>query len=247
MKFMRPDENMVLYGSVTGGAATNYLDDWLVDGKPGRPAKEPNGSPGGIAWAITGLASMEVGLVVIANHNLQAGLTIPVTGGGGLSATITTPTARANGIPFNAWAETVTPVTTNTITVTIPPNSADIIVGEVLAGKLREVDPGILMGDTWEFLAGSELPYGTATALPGYDNGVVQRAVSCTVYGTQATKDLLEGWWEATRGNTRPSVLIPHDCINDAMVGHLTRFSAQTASGLWRVTFTFVEYARTRW
>ena len=246
MKFMRPDENMVLYGSVSGGAATGYEDDWLVDGRPGRPAKEANGSPGGVSWAITGLTSKEVGVVVVANHNLQAGLVITVTGGGGLSASVTTPAARANGIPFNAWAETVTPVSTNTITVTIPPNSTDIIVGEVLAGKLRSVDPGIVMGDTWEYSASSELPDGQFSSLAGYDDGVVQRAVSGSIVAPQATKDLLEEWWESTRGDTRPSVLIPHDCINDAMVGHLTRFSAQTTAGLWRVTFTFVD-TRSRW
>ena len=242
MKFMAPDDIMTLYGTVSGGAATGYEDDWLVDGKPGRPAKTTTSTP---PWVITGPTSKTVSLVVVANHNIDAGKTIAITGG--VSVNLTGPAARGNGIPVNPWAIVQSPASTNTITVTISGNSVALIVGEVLAGTLSDVDKGLLMGATTEYLSGSDRTGSSLASLMPYDEGVVQRSISGTVIGPQATMDALEGWWEATRGDSRPSVLIPYEDLNDAWVGHLTNFRAQTVSNLWRITFTFVEFPRSRW
>ena len=242
VRFMRPDEMMTLYGTVSGGAATGYDDDWLVDGKVGRPVKTTTSTP---PWVITGPSSKLVDCVVVANHNIDPAKTIAITGG--VSVNLVGPALRGNGIPFNAWASVVSPATTNTITVTISSNSVALIVGEVIAGRLREVPRGILMGNSVTFGTGGDQPLGVATSLPGYDDGTARRAMRCECVCTTANKDILEGWWEATRGDTRPSVLIPDESQNDAWVGHLTEFRAVTDQGYWRVAFTFVEYARTRW
>lgn len=243
MRFMRADEIMTLFGTVTGGAATGYTDDWLVDGRPGRPAKAPGGSPAGATWVIVGPSSKLVTHVVVANHNLPAGSVVGITGG--VTGTATAPALGANDIPMNFFTEIVTPATTNTITVDI--DVADCIVGEVLAGRVREVDHGILVGAQIRYLAGSELPNGWMSSLPGYDEGIVQRAIHGQAVVTTANKAELEAWWEATRGSTRPSVLIPFCEDTDAWVGRLEAFEAVSVSNHWRVTFTFVEYPRSRW
>lgn len=239
---MAPDDMMTLYGTVSGGAATGYDDDWLVDGRIGRPAKTTTSTP---PWVITGSGAKTVNAVVVANHNIDADKTIAITGG--VSVNLTGPAARGNGIPVNPWALVQSPASTNTITVTINSNSVAIVIGEVLAGTMSDVDKGLLMGATTEYLAGGDRPYSHLSSLPGYDDGVAQRAISGTVIGPQATADALVSWWEATRADTRPSVLIPYEGLNDAWVGHLTNFRDQTVSGLWRLTFTFVESPRSRW
>lgn len=245
--FMPPDQMMTLYGSVTGGAATGYNDDHLVDGRPGRPVKAFDGSPAGATWVITGLTSKPVSHVIVANHNVPAAAAIAITGG--VTASLVGPAARKNRIPVNAWAAVVAQVSTNTITVDI--DVAEVIVGEVIAGLMTELTPGIRLGARIRYLAGSELPDGKASSLQGYPDGTVQRAIDCEILcESVADKDVLEAWWEDTDGDTRPSVLIPFPDKNDAWVGHIDKDSFSAVfdqNGMWVVTFTFVEYPRSRW
>lgn len=244
--FMPPDQAMTLYGTVAGGAATGYTDDHLVDGRPGRPAKAAAGSPAGAVWVVTGLTSKPVSHVIVANHDLPFGTSVGITGG--VTATVTSPADQPNGITLNGFSAVAAQATTNTITVDV--DAAEAIIGEVLAGLMTELTPGIRLGATIRYLAGAELPNGVASSLPGYDDGTEQRAIDCTVL-TESDSDVasLEAWWRSTRGDTRPSVLIPYPDVNDAWVGHLTGFqrTIDQSSGRWDVTFTFVEYPRSRW
>jgi hypothetical protein len=243
--FMSPANIMTLFGSVTGGAATGYDDDHLVDGRPGRPAKAADGSPAGATWVITGPESKAVSHVIVANHDIPEGSAIAVTGG--VTASLQGPPAQANGIALNAWAAVATAAVTNTITVDI--DVAEVIVGEVLAGLMTELTPGILLGTRITYMEGSELPNGAASALPGYDDAWEQRSIEVQILCEEDSDvEALEQWWKATRGDTRPSVLIPFPDKNDAWVGHLHNFTRLIdQDGQHRVTFTFVEYPRTRW
>ena len=87
LKFLRPDENLCYGASVATSSGTTdstYDDDWLVDGRGGRPAKATGTS---VTWAIT-VPSGVLSLVVLHNHNLTSGT---VTIGGTIAPTSTTP------------------------------------------------------------------------------------------------------------------------------------------------------------
>lgn len=244
LMFMAPDNMMTLYGTVTGGAATGYNDDHLVDGRPGRPAKAAAGSPAGALWVITGPTSKIVSHVIVANHTVPAGSAITITGG--VTASLVGPAARRNGIAVNAWAAVATPASTNTITVDI--DVADVIVGEVVAGLMTEMTAGILLGAPIRYRASSELPDGKASSLAGYPDNIIHREIDIEVLcESEADKDVLEGLYESTYGDTRFVVLIPFPDKNDAWLGHISKdtFSATKGTdGIWRVTFTFIECER---
>lgn len=239
VKFMAPWNMMTLFGTASGGATAPYDEDWLVDGRPGRPAKTGTSTP---PWVVTGSGAKVVNCVVISNHTIDAGLTIAITGG--VTVNLVSPAARKNGIPVNPWAMVVSPASTNTITVTVSGNAGPIFIGEVIAGTLTELVSGILMGSRIFYVASSELPDGKSSSLLGYSDDVVQRGIECTLIVNVADAAVLEQWWESTKGDTRPSVLIPFDDLNDAWVGHLTEFAMVTVEGLRQVTFIFIEYPR---
>lgn len=243
MSWIAPHEMMTLFGSVSGGASTGYDDDHLVDGKPGRPAKTGTSTP---PWVITGLSSKYVDTVVIHNHTVQAGKTIAISGG--VSVNLTAPAAQENGINLNPFAYVESPQTTDTITVTVSSNGVDIFMGEVIAGRRRELgDNGVLAGNSIRYLHESELPDGKSSALVGYEDGIEQRAIDCEVMCDLTGKTMLETLWRATRGRTRYMVLIPFDTINDAWVGWMENFEAPNVQGPYRARFTFVEAPRSRW
>ena len=253
MSFMRPDKIMTLpllqadgswlAGTVTGGAATDHDDDWLIDGRPGFPARATSTSTP--PWVITGPGSMLVNCVVCANHNIDPAKTIAITGG--VTVNLAGPALRPNRIPVNAWARVAAPQTTNTLTVTVTSNSVAPVIGEILAGDLEDLTDGVLAVVSIDYLAGAALPEGTFSGLAGYSEGVVQRAFNCEVQCTKAEGLALIAWWEATDGETRPSVLIPFDDLDDVLVGHLKNFRATNVQGAFKASFTFVEYPRSRW
>jgi hypothetical protein len=243
MAWMSPHEMMTLFGSVSGGAATGYVDDHLVDGQLGRPAKTGSSTP---PWVITGLTSMYVDTVVVHNHTVDAAKTIAISGG--VSVNLTGPAIPPNGVRFNPFGYVASPQTTNTITVTISGNSIDIIIGEILAGRRRELGTyGVLAHHGIRYLHSAERPDSKLTALAGHDDGVEQRAIDCEVMCDLTGKTMIEDFWRATRGNTRPGVLIPFGSINDAWVGHMEDFQATDTAGAFKATFTFVEAPRGRW
>jgi hypothetical protein len=241
--YMRPDETMTLFGSVSGGAATGYTDDALVDGKPGVPAKTGTSTP---PWVITGLASSEVSLIAAHNHTLDASKTIAITGG--VTANLTAPAIPANGIRLNPWVE-VSPVTTNTLTVTISSNSVAILIGEILAGKVRRSTFNLQQrGAGFGIATPAELPAGLNSGLAGYEEGVEARSLVGIWRANDTDYALLLDWFRSTRGGTRPSVIIPDSAVNDAWVVRFARFEAQPISYRhWHIAVTFVEYPRTRW
>lgn len=239
--YVRPDENWAFDGAVAGGAATDYLDEWLVDGRWGRPVRATSGT---IAWTVTN-PSAEVGIVAMCNHNVSVNGAIT----GSVSGTLTAPALPPNGIRINPWVA-VTPTATTTLTLTITGNSADVIIGELIAGKMRTLSPGASVQNQNtrydDFFAGEEGEFGS---IPPYDRGLTRRAFDFTQYYTGSQLDDILAWRDAQRAGSRPSLIVPDSTKNDAW---LVRFSGvshgkASAIGVYEVDLEFIEYPRSRW
>ena len=73
--YVRPDELASLNAAVTtsaGATDADYTDDWVADGRPGRPAKSTTGT---VTWSLT-FSSAEVGLVAVCNCILASGAVV---------------------------------------------------------------------------------------------------------------------------------------------------------------------------
>lgn len=251
LKFLRPDENLCYGASVATSSGTTdstYTDDWLCDGRPGRPAKATGTS---VTWAIT-VPSGTLSIVVLHNHNLTAGT---ITIGGTIAPTLTVPTARTNGIPVNPWG-TDTEATGTSVTVAIANNAANVVIGEVLAGKVRETSRGLQISRTsWGYLDVGVIGRRNRTGSVGErDLGICARWLKSTLRCKDSDRALIEGWFEASRSGTRPSVIIPWSDANDAWVVQFSeppRFTPlrhiSTSSGLWDCDLAFEEEPRRRW
>jgi hypothetical protein len=254
LKFMRADENVLYGGTVTttaGTTDTTYTDDWLIDGRGGRPAKATNGT---VTWSAVGLASGTIGGCVVHNHNIEAARAITIAGGV-ISLALTGPAARTNGIPVNPWGST-TEASGTTVSVAVASNPSAVVIGELIAGKFRDTSRGFQIG-RFEigYLETGQIPRRNLTgSVPHYDRGVCARYIKGIVRTTAADKALLEDWYESTRNDTRPSVLIPFTDVQDAWVVSWTnppKFAAiyhrSASSGLWDAQLEFEEWPRKRW
>lgn len=240
--YMRPDENIVRGGTVSGGAASTYDDDWLVDGR-GRPAKASSGT---IAWTITPSVTGEVGLVVVHSHNIEP--TIPIAISGSVSASMSGPAARSNGIPVNPHGSP-TPASTSSLVVTVTGNSAAVTIGEVLAGKKRTLAGGWLI-DTfkwWYLEVGIIQPQNPVGSIPPFDRRLVARALSGDFYFSEAEKPDVEAWFEGSRNNSRPGVIIPFDSVQDAWVGTLISAEFHPVAQEYIGSVEFHEWVRKGW
>lgn len=242
--YMRPDEMMTLPSSVVGGAATGYTDDWLTDGRPGRPAKTTQNTP---PWIVVAPVAKEIGAIVVSHHNLDGGLPIVISGP--VVASLTAPAVLPNSITLNPWAVPGSIVTANSFTVAINSNSRPIVIGEVFAGKLRQNRFNLQLRSVGvEIGSLVELPTASHSALPGYDEGVETRALSGVFRANSADYANLTAWYRSTNGGTRPSVVIPDTAAQDAWIVRFTGFRARPISYThWEVSVGFVEYPRTRW
>jgi len=247
MFYLRPDENWAYGGSVAGVVAADYNPDWLVDGLPGRPVRSVGGSPGGLALTITNAAG-PVGLIVIGHHNLI----VPVTIGGDITATLTPAATRTpRGLTLNPFAIVDTPVTTDTLTVTVSGNDVPEIIGEVAAGVLREMTPIMVDDAAYVITDFADPARGVALSVLPYDRGLERRTLSGKQYYDGTDLADLIAWWQAQRASSRPSVLIPDPDVNDAWFVNFQGFSYKPigpkSRDLYLVQFTFAEYPRGRW
>lgn len=238
---MRPDENVVRGGTVSGGAASTYDDDWLVDGR-GRPAKATSGT---ISWAITAPAAGEIGLVVVHSHNIDPALAITISGG--VSVAMAGPAVRANRIPVNPHGSP-TPASTASLTVAVTGNSAAVTIGEVLAGKKRTLSGGWLLDSfKWWYLDVGKVDSGSEVgSVPPYDRRLVARALSGDFYFTEAERPDIEAWFEGSRNESRPGVIVPFS-TNDAWVGTLVSAEFHPVSTEYIGSVEFHEWIRKGW
>jgi hypothetical protein len=247
--FARPDEIYSYNATVSIGSGTvdtTYSADSLTNGWPGKPVR----MTGGALTATLTFTSGQVGVVALANTNLTANTTIS----GGVSGTITPATLPPNAIPLNAFTQ-VTPASTTTITMATSGNSANVIIGELMAGKLRTLTNAIGGTGAPRYLdiqfVDDDLPLPMDAefgSIPPYDRGMERRTLKGTQIYTYAQLQDLRAWRQAQRSNSRPSLIIPDASINDAWVCLFRGMSYRpVASDLWEVTLEFLELPRLRW
>lgn len=240
--YMRADEIATLNATVTTSAGTtdsDYTDEWICDGRPGRPARATNGT---VTWSAT-FTSAEVGLIAVCNCNSDVDATI----GGGASATVTAGALKANGIRLNGFT-TVTPANETNLTVGFSGAAATVVLGEFIAGKYRTLSPAPHREtdfDLEDFARESGAEFGS---VPPYDPGMEARVFSgWQVYST-ADRDLIIEWWRSQRAHTRPSLIVPDSTVNDAWVGYLNKPTYRIVGpDKWRVNLVFRELPRSRW
>ena len=239
--YIRADELASLSATVSTSAGTtdtDYLDEWAADGRPGRPAKATSGT---VTWSLS-FTSAEVGLVAVCNCNSNVNATI----GGTVSGTVTAGTLQPNGIRLNGF-QTFTPASGTTLTVGFSGASANVTLGEVMAGKYRS-----LRAPRWDAKL-AENDFGLSaesefSSIHPYDRGLVARTLSGSQTYTTADRDLILAWQQAQRGNSRPSLIVPDSTVNDAWVVLLAPVEyTQVGPGLWDVDLVFHEYPRSRW
>jgi hypothetical protein len=245
MYYLRPDENVLYGGAVTTSAGTTdttHQDDWLVDGR-GRPARATNGT---VTWAVTALASGLIEIIVVHSHTIDAERDIDI--GGGVTATLVGPTARTNGIPVNPFG-LCTPATTDNVTVGVVSNSKAVAIGELLGGKLRQTTHGVPINSDIqlvEFKVASPSRFGS---VPDVDLGMAARRIRFTLVCADYDElDEILDWWEASRNEVRPSVIVPFPDKNDAwVVKFLDRPRWTAPEGVPHVQLAFEEWPRHRW
>lgn len=244
--YMRSDEIWSLNGTVTTTAGTtdsDYTDDWLVDKRPNWPARATNGT---VTWSVANTAGYVDGIGIF-NHNLDAALVVTI--GGGISTTITIPTARPNGIPRNPFKSVTAAPACATLTIAVSGNTNPVTIGSFYAGKKRSFPH---TGLSVRGLGGSEddMRHRTEgqTMMP-YDYGLRARPLRGNTVCTTAELDDLIAWQESQRGGSIPSILVMDDTANDARLVYMTLAydSIPNASGLWEATLTFQEIPRVRW
>lgn len=239
--YIRPDEFATAGAVVTGTASdSTYVLGWLCDGRANRPARATVGT---VSWTAT-FASAEVGAVVVACHNIDAGLTIGLGGAG----STTSPSARQNQTPYNAVKVLTTPSAMTTLGLSVTSNSHPVIVGELIGGKLRyfpRCGP-MLAGLSGEYLDNSNGV--EALSVPSYDNGESGRAWSFAVAGTRTELDDMFAWYESQRNASKFSVFIPDITINDAPLVKLQppRWTL-IVQGIYRIEINLKEVTRVRW
>ncbi len=241
--YLSPESMWSLDGAVSGTVDTDYQAAWLCDARVGRPAKATSGT---VTWTITN-SSGYVDAIVVANHNIDAGSTITI--GGTVSASIISPTARPNSIPFNPWSTCTPSASCSTMSVAVSGNSASVVIGEVLAGRLLEFPgSGLLNADVstghQDLRRPSQSSFGS---VPPYDPRQAARSFSGAVICTTAELDELWALYEAQQNGTRPSVLILDSSLQDAMVGQFDPPEASRDQTIWKVSLAFTEYPRSRW
>jgi len=244
---MRPDENILYGGAVSGGAASGFSDDWLVDGVVNKPAKATTGTQ---TWTVTPLVAGTVDFIAVANHNIDAARTITI--GGDVSATLAGPAARANGINVNPWAQVSSVAGVDNITIGVSGNSSALTIGEFFAGKLRESSYGMRVRTPFTpSYSGIRHETDGGTALI-YELPFVRRGISTSMGADDSDLEQFLAWFEAARANTRPSVIIPFDDQQDAWVVEFLRLTYEpilyqsSSSATYMVTMEFAEFPRYR-
>ena len=181
--YIRQDE-LASYGATVtttvGATDSDYNDDWICDGRCGRPARSASfGSPsttGTVTWSAS-FSSAQVGLIAVCNCNSNVNATI----GGGVTGTVIAGALGENGIRLSGWLAP-TPVTITGLTVGFSGAADDVVLGEFVFGKRRTLtnvnggNGGPRMSDlAFELIDFAEDDQGEFISVPPYDRGLEQR------------------------------------------------------------------------
>jgi hypothetical protein len=235
--------------TVTATVDADYLAAWLCDIRPGRPIRATSGS----FSASIANPSGSVDVIVVGNHNLDAGLGIAIDGD--IDASMTVPALPPDGIPLNPFTLAGSPGTAATLTLAVSGNSRDVVIGEFAAGELRSIGLPQLSTHRLEHAHKNIEPNVDVSSVLPYDKGVAMRRLIGRYILTNTEKEAVEDWYRAERGGSRPSVIIPELDVNDAW---FTRFaepptftpivgSDDRSELLWAADLTFQELPRSRW
>jgi len=243
--YMRPDEIWSFSSGASATAAgtdTDYQASWAIDTRPGRPYRS-NATTFSLQLQAT---CGEVGMVVVANHNLDLGKLITIFSTSFMVST----EARPDGIPLNPFILR-TPANTTSLTIasTSSANAANPVVGEVIAGKYRTLTRGLKLEDAaFEHLMFAADPQSEFASIPPFDKGLAQRTLTGSQTVSSSEFDDLRGWYEAQHGWTKPSVIVPDANVNDAWIVTVKNFRYRKVdASLYDVHLEFQEYPRSRW
>lgn len=241
---LTPDRNVLAGRTVTSTAGTPDPDhrlDWLTDQRPAYPVRYNSG-----AWGLSvSIASKAVQLVVLANHSLNADVTV----GGDVSGTISPSPALENGAYLNPYLMLDAPVAGVTALTLAGTNTQDMVLGEAFAGVPVELKP-FLMSDFSDDLYDTQQQdslVGEFYNVPMFDGGTEWRVFGGSQIYTTAERDFLLSWRRAQRTLRFPSVLIMKE--GDARVVLIGRPQFKQGDGpdLWQTQLTFIEFPRYRW
>lgn len=207
--YVRPDESYI-GSTVTGTVEATYDADWLTDGRPGFPVRHATA----LNVTATPPTTREVGLIAVCNHNIAG--TVDVEGN-----TIPAATLGGDGIYYNSFLALVTPSSPTNLTLQVTQTPA--IVGELYAGKRRELERQLLTEPTFDY--GDPVDWdGEYPSIAPYDDGLsLPRRLIGEAYASDLSLPDLIAWHESTRKGTRPTLIVPRSGVNDA----------------WLVTFSF--------
>lgn len=247
MRIVRPSKLWSLDKGVTGTApVATFPLSYLTDGIPGTPARW---DATGCNFTVTGSAQM-VDTLVLANSTLSGSATAVVSGDISDSFPITA--ARDSGIPLSYLILLDTPVSVDSLTVTIAGASNPVIVGEFLAGLSEQWDL-LAESNQWEYNYKNVDFSGSLdmSSVPPHDIGVEWFTGGGSNYADKTELEFLWNWVGGTRGNTKPSIVIPNEedgyalvCRMDLKVSHSQKIGTPRLN---MASISFVEHERSRW
>lgn len=199
MWIMAAHEMLTLGATVVGDVDDTYTPGDLCDGDTSSPIRVDDGN---VSLAITGLAAQPVNGLVLANHNLDAGVVATFSGIG----SVTAPPVPPGRIRFNAHALLEAPVTVGATTLTLAAGGP-VFIGEAIAGLYREV---------WTLPPESDHPHQGFAILPsgeypmlGYSKGAQARRFGGSVWLTDFDYAILRDAYLASEESSLPTVIIP--------------------------------------
>ena len=248
--YLAPADMFTLHGNVSGSVLNPTYDvNWLVDGLPSRPVHSGSSGP---TWTVTNTAK-PVNLVAACNWNLDAGGVITI--GGGVSTTLTMPN-YAGRVPYNPVSILVdgngalqdVPGVGSISTIT-GGNSVQVIAGELVAGKARELERPIFPG--------GERGYDPFNVMPDRQQignvaitrkDTTGRRFSGETVLTSAGLAAVQAWYDSTNDNELFSIIVPDPLLNDAWAVKFAQFSyRKQGPDEFRVILSLVEIPRRRW
>ena len=237
-------------GVNTGTEDPDYPAAYLVDGRPGRPAKLTTNAG---SWVFDFGAAQAVEMVALGPHNLSAatleGNATNDWGSPAFSASLTIPNATADGHSVNVWRDLAalgSPVPSYQFWRLVVSGPVPCAVGELWLGStLRQTDRGYALGFTIEETQPT-IAHETEFLIPlVYVLGSRQRRLSLTFRCRAAGALALREWYRAMQGPGRTGLFVPDASVNDAWwVRHAGDYAEQVPYPEARdVSMTLVEHA----
>lgn len=251
--FQRYDD-WFLKGSTVSGTApqTTYA---LADLLTLMPAARVLWPAGAVSITFTLAGAKQGDIFALPMHNLDAGSTITLTNGAGLSQSIVVPAYQLDGLPPTIVINltTGTPVaatrTSTTWTLSIASNSVPVCLGACvwISGPLRTLD----RNPDWSSIHEQE-----QHAVVIHDNAWLVsrrlnlrakiRSYECQVSASDTGRDDLRSWYQSTAGGALLSLFWPDPGVGDAYLGYFSNplDVQRTFLNLNTIKWTFTEASK---